>query len=606
LGVNVGCSGFSFPARRLARKTASRCLRVRETAPDYDLSVATTIATGTRTIARLWQEAVARDPDGTAYLVEENGDWHSLTWAEAGRIVDELAHGLLALGVRKGDAFGILASTRVEWTLFDFALALVGGVTAPIYMNSSPRDAAYVLEHSEAVGVLCEDDEQRTKVDAVGLDHVLTFANFDELRARGREHAQTDPDAVERAAARIGEDDLYTYIYTSGTTGPPKACMIRHRNYHAMASKVHGVDDFTVAGDVMLLFLPLAHNFGRCMALGGAHMGYTVAFCPDPYAVADALPAVRPTVFPSVPRVFEKVHAGVTQKFAAESGIKRTLIEWALGVGRRASELRQADRELPRGLALQHSLADRLVYSKVKDRLGGRLRIGISGGAPLAKEIIEFFHALDILILEGYGLTECTTAATVNRPSRYRFGTVGPALPGVELRIADDGEVLIKTDTIFAGYYKDEQATQEVLPGDGWLRSGDVGHLDEDGFLTITDRKKDILVTAGGKNVAPQNLESALKTHPLVSQALVVGDRRPYVAALITVAEGTTPDEARHEIERLVEDVNRDLSRYEQIKRYAILPRDFSAEEGEVTPTLKLRRRVCQEHFVAEIEALYT
>jgi long-chain acyl-CoA synthetase len=568
--------------------------------------VATTTATGTRTIARLWQDAVAREPDGTAYLVEENGEWHPITWGQAGRIVDELAHGLLALGVRKGDAFGILASTRVEWVLFDFALALVGGITAPIYMNSSPRDAAYVLEHSEAVGVLCEDDEQRAKVDALGLDHVLTFADLDDLRARGRRHAQAEPDAVERVAAQIGEDELYTYIYTSGTTGPPKACMIRHRNYHAMASKVHGVDDFTVAGDVMLLFLPLAHNFGRCMALGGAHMGYTVAFCPDPYAVADAIPAVRPTVFPSVPRVFEKVHTGVTQKFAAEKGVKRALIQWALGVGRRASELRQAGRDLPRRLALQHKLADRLVYSKVKDRLGGRLRIGISGGAPLAKEVIEFFHALDILILEGYGLTECTTAATVNRPSRYRFGTVGPALPGVELRIADDGEVLIKTDTIFAGYYKDEQATQEVLPGDGWLRSGDVGHLDEDGFLTITDRKKDILVTAGGKNVAPQNLESALKTHPLVSQALVVGDRRPYVAALITVADGTNPDDARYEIERLVEDVNSDVSRYEQIKRYAILPRDFSADEGEVTPTLKLRRRVCQEHFAAEIEALYS
>jgi long-chain acyl-CoA synthetase len=382
--------------------------------------------------------------------------------------------------------------------------------------------------------------------------------------------------------------------------------MIRHRNYHAMASKVHGVDGFTVAGDVMLLFLPLAHNFGRCMALGGAHMGYTVAFCPDPYAVADALPAVRPTVFPSVPRVYEKVHTGVTTKFAQEKGVKRALIGWALRVGRRASELRQGGRELPRGLALQHRLADRLVYSKVKERLGGRLRIGISGGAPLAKEVIEFFHSLDILILEGYGLTECTTAATVNRPSHFRFGTVGPALPGVELRIADDGEVLIKTDTIFAGYYKDEQATLEVLPGDGWLRSGDVGHLDEDGFLTITDRKKDILVTAGGKNVAPQNLENALKTHPLVSQALVVGDRRPYVAALITVAEGTTPDEARPEIERVVEDVNRELSRFEQIKRYAILPRDFSADEGEVTPTLKLKRRVCQEHFAAEIEALYS
>jgi long-chain acyl-CoA synthetase len=568
--------------------------------------VATTTATGTRTIGRLWQEAVARRPDEAAYLVEENGDWRTLTWAEAGRAVDELAHGLLALGVRKGDAFGIMATTRVEWVLFDFALALVGAVTAPIYMNSSARDAAYVLEHSEAVGVLCEDDEQRRQLDGLGLEHVLTFQDLDDLRARGREHAQTEPDAVERAAAQVGEDDLYTYIYTSGTTGPPKACMIRHRNYHAMASKVHGVEGFTIAGDVMLLFLPLAHNFGRCMALGGAHMGYTVAFCPDPYAVAEALPAVRPTVFPSVPRVYEKVHTGVTTKFAQEKGVKRALIGWALRVGRRASELRQAGRELPRGLALQHRLADRLVYSKVKERLGGRLRIGISGGAPLAKEIIEFFHSLDILILEGYGLTECTTAATVNRPSQFRFGTVGPALPDVELRIADDGEVLIKTDTIFAGYYKDEQATQEVLPGDGWLRSGDVGHLDEDGFLTITDRKKDILVTAGGKNVAPQNLESALKTHPLVSQALVVGDRRPYVAALITVAEGTTPDEARPEIEKAVEDVNRELSRFEQIKRYAILPRDFSADEGEVTPTLKLKRRVCQEHFAAEIEALYS
>ena len=568
--------------------------------------MATTTATGTRTIARLWRDAVARQPDEPAYLVEENGVWHPVTWAEAGQIVDELAHGLLALGVRRGDAFAILGSTRVEWVLFDFALALVGAVTAPIYMNNSARDTAYVIEHSEAVGALCEDEEQRRKVDGLGLEHVLTFAGLDELRARGRDHARAEPDRLERAAAEIGEDDLYTYIYTSGTTGPPKACMIRHRNYYAMVDKVDDVEDFTVEGDVMLLFLPLAHNFGRCMALGGARRGYTIAFCPDPYAVADAMRAVKPTVFPSVPRVYEKVHTGVTQKFAEESGVKGALIEWALRVGRRASELRQAGRELPRGLALQHRLANRLVYSKVKDRLGGRLRIGISGGAPLAKEIIEFFHALDILILEGYGLTECTTAATVNRPAQFRFGTVGPALPGVELRIADDGEVLIKTDTNFAGYFKDERATREVLPGDGWLRSGDLGHLDEDGFLTITDRKKDILVTAGGKNVAPQNLENALKTHPLISQALVVGDKRPYVAALITVADETTPDEARQEIERAVEEVNSELSRFEQIKRYAILPRDFSPDEGEVTPTLKLKRRVCQEHFAAEIEALYS
>ena len=599
-------SALSLLVRRAAGKTALLCLAVRETAPDYHLTVATTTATGTRTIARLWRDAVARDPDSPAYLVEKDGEWRSMTWAEAGRIVDELAHGLLALGVRKGDAFGVLASTRVEWVLFDFALALLGGITAPIYMNSSARDVAYVLEHSEAIGVLCEDDEQRTKVEGAALDNVLTFADLDSLRARGREQAQSDPDAVERAAAQIADDDIYTYIYTSGTTGPPKACMIRHRNYYAMSGKINNIEDFTMTDDVMLLFLPLAHNFGRCMVLAGAHLGYTIAFCPDPYAVADALPAVRPTVFPSVPRVYEKIHAGVTQKFAQESGVKRALIGWALRVGRRVSKLREAGRDVPRGLALQHTLADRLVYSKVKERLGGRLRIGISGGAPLAKEILEFFHALDVLILEGYGLTECTTAATVNRPSQYRFGTVGPALPGAELRIADDGEVLIKTDTIFAGYYKDEQATEEVLPGDGWLRSGDLGHIDDDGFLTITDRKKDILVTAGGKNVAPQNLENALKMHPLVSQALVVGDRRPYVAALITLAEGTSPDAARFEIERLVEGVNNDLSRYEQIKRYTILPRDFSAEEDEVTPTLKLKRRVCQEHFAAEIEALYS
>jgi long-chain acyl-CoA synthetase len=382
--------------------------------------------------------------------------------------------------------------------------------------------------------------------------------------------------------------------------------MITHRNYYEMADKIRQIDDFTVMDDTMLLFLPLAHNFGRLMHLHSPHVGYTLAFCPDPYAVAEALPVVRPTVFPSVPRVYEKVHTAVTAKFDEATGVKRRLIDWALRVGREVSRLRQAGEPVPRGLAVRHRIADKLVYSKVKERLGGRIRICVSGGAPLAKEIIEFFHALDILILEGYGLTECTTAATVNRPTSYRFGTVGSALPGVRLRIADDGEVLIETETIFAGYYKDEAATREILPGDGWLRSGDVGNLDEDGFLTITDRKKDILVTAGGKNVAPQNLENALKTHSIISQALVVGDRRPYVAALITLVEDVSHEDAEAEVQRAVDEVNRDHSRFEQVKRFTILPRDFTAEDGEVTPTLKLKRRVCQEHFAAEIEALYS
>jgi long-chain acyl-CoA synthetase len=562
-----------------------------------------------RTIGRLWRDAFAAGRPLPAYLAEEDGAWREVSWDEAARAVEELANGLLALGVRKGDAFAILANTRLEWVLFDYALASVGAVTAPIYANSSAADCAYVLEHSDAVGVLCEDDDQRAKVAGAGLAHVLTFSDLEDLRARGREHAARHPGSLAEAEAAVDEDDLYTYIYTSGTTGPPKACMVRHRNYYAMAANVAAMEDFTLAGDLMLLYLPLAHNFGRLMHLLGAYTGYTVAFLPDPLRAAEALLAVRPTVFPSVPRVYEKVHAAVAARFDEATGPKRRLIDWALGVGRRVGELRRRGARVPFGLALQHRLADRLVYRKVKDRLGGRLRVAVSGGAPLAPEIAEFFYALDILILEGYGLTECTTAATGSREGKFKFGTVGTALPGVELRIADDGEILIRTETLFAGYYKDPEATREVLDADGWLHTGDVGELDEQGFLTITDRKKDIIVTAGGKNVAPQNLENALKASPEISQALVVGDRRPYVAALVTLepdaARGLTEDEKRERVQAIVDGVNRDRSRFEQIKRFAILPRDFSAEEGEITPTLKLKRRVCLEHFADEVDRLY-
>ena len=314
------------------------------------------------------------------------------------------------------------------------------------------------------------------------------------------------------------------------------------------------------------------------------------------------------------------MHTAVLASFDEATGVKRRLIDWALGVGRRVSELRQAGKPVPRGLAAQHRLADRLVYSKVKEKLGGRLRFGISGGAPLAKEIAEFFHVLDIPILEGYGTTECTTASNVNMLDRFRFGTVGPAIPGIELRVADDGELLVRSTTVFAGYYKDPEGTKAVLGEDGWLHTGDIGSIDEDGFLTITDRKKDILVTAGGKNVAPQNIENDLKASKYVSQAVVLGDRRPYVAALITLdepeiakwagREASLEELARDErvrelIQGVVDEVNRDRSRFEQIKRFSILPRDFTAEHEEITPTLKLRRRVVQEHFADEIEALY-
>jgi len=544
-----------------------------------------------------------------AYLVEGPDGWSEVSWDEAARTVDELANGLLGLGIRKGDAVGILAQTSLEWALFDYALGLIGAVGAAIYANSSPKDCRYVLEHSDAVAVLVEDEAQRAKVADAGVAHVITFDELDALRERGRRFAAESPKALAEAEAQVSEADLFTFIYTSGTTGPPKACMIRHRNYYEMAGCVDHVEAFALADDVMLLYLPLAHNFGRLMHLLGAHTGYTTAFCPDPLRVAEALPAVRPTLLPSVPRLYEKVHTAVLGQFEQVHGPRRRLLDWALHVGRRVSTLRERGEALPAGLAFQHRLADRLVYSKIKKRLGGRLRLGVSGGAPLAKEIGEFFHALDVLIIEGWGLTECTTAASVNRPDRFRFGTVGPALPGFEVRADEDGELLIRSETVFAGYYKDEEATREVLGSDGWLRSGDVGSIDEDGFITITDRKKDILVTAGGKNVAPQNLENALKTAPLISQALVLGDCRPYVAALITLdpaaAEGVPAADLEQRVQEMVDGVNTELSQFEQIKRFRILSRDFSAEEGEVTPTLKLKRRVCAEHFAAEIEELY-
>lgn len=593
------------------------------------LAAAAPRATPARTIARLWQDAVAAGRTNPAYLVEDGaGSWRAVSWREADERVTAYANGLLARGVRKGDAFALLARNTLDWALLDFAFARAGAVGVPIYASSSARDVGYLLEHSEAVGIVCEDAEQRAKVAAVssglpGLRHVLTFADLDALAAEGQAFAEANPAALGHASAALEEEDLYTIIYTSGTTGPPKGCCLSHRNYYAMASVADSMERFYRPDDLMLLYLPLAHNFGRLMLLGGAYVGYTIALLPDPLRVGEALLQVRPTVLPSVPRVFEKIHTAVQARFAEASGLRRRLIEWALPLGREVSRRQAAGEPVPASLRLRHRLADRLVFARVRERLGGRLRLAISGGAPLAQEIAEFFDAVGLRIVEGYGLTECTTACTTNRPDRYRFGTVGPPLPGFELRIAADGEIEVRSETVFQGYYKDPEATAAVLTSDGWLRTGDIGALDEDGFLRITDRKKDILVTAGGKNVAPQNLENDLKTSRYISQALVVGDRRPYVAALLTLdaeeigrwaaergIEGDLASLARDErvrelVQGIVDEVNRERSRFEQIKRFAILPRDFSAEEGEITPTLKLRRRAVQEHFAAEIDALY-
>ncbi len=584
---------------------------------------------GQRTIARLWRDAVARWPlDDTAYLTRDGDTWHPLSWGQAAATVEVRANGLLARGISKGDSFAILASTSLDWALTDFALAHVGAVTAPIYATSSVADVSYVLQHSGAIGVLCEDDAQRAKVEAAraslpNVREVLTFADLPALDAEGAAYREAHPRAVDDAAAAIREDDLFTFIYTSGTTGPPKGCMITHRNYYDMVAVVEQMPQFVLAGDVSLLYLPLAHNFGRLIHLAGPFSGFANAFEPDPYGVAAAMVAVRPTVFASVPRAYEKMHTAITAALAETTGARRRLVDWALSVGRRVGALRMDGEPVPRALALQHRIADKLVYSKVKARLGGRLRVPISGGAPLSKEIAEFFDAVDIRIYEAYGLTECTSGATANRPESYRYGTVGQALPGCELKLAADGELLIRSSTVFAGYYGDADATAAVLNDEGWLLSGDIASIDEDGFVTITDRKKDIIVTAGGKNIAPQNIENDLKASRFVSQALLVGDRRPYPTALLTLdaeeiakwaqernIEGdvgvlSQDPQVRALVQGIVDDVNAERTRFEQIKRFAILPRDFEAERGEITPTLKLKRRACLEHFGDTVEALY-
>jgi long-chain acyl-CoA synthetase len=383
--------------------------------------------------------------------------------------------------------------------------------------------------------------------------------------------------------------------------------MLTHRNLVTAAVRVR--NHLQEPGDVVLLFLPIAHSYGRLAHQSSAYHGTTLALVAEAARVPEALAAVRPTMLPAVPRVYEKVHANTLGEIERAGGLKRAIGLWGLGVGVRTSRLRRDGRPVPALLAVQERVADRLVFAKVRERLGGRLRLGVSGAAPLSTDVMEFFHALGVPVIEGYGLTETSSSTTVNDPENFRIGTVGQAVEGTEIRLADDGEILVRSDTVFAGYYKEPEATAAAFTEDGWFRTGDVGEIDADGFVRITDRKKDLIITAGGKNIAPQNLENALKSSRFVSQAIVVGDRRPYVTALVTLDEPEVAASGRDPqalVQELVDDVNRDRVRVEQIKRFAILPRDFSQDEGEVTPTLKLRRKVIHENFAAQIEQLYS
>jgi long-chain acyl-CoA synthetase len=588
------------------------------------------------TLASMFWNRVERDGDRPAQQSKEAAAWKTRSWREVGEIVRELATGLLALGRRKDEAVGILCASRAEWVQADFAIFSVGCRTIPIYPTYPPDLIQYIVNDAGVRTLFVEDATQLAKVLEVqgkmdGLEQIVVIQghagdpimSWDGLRRLGRDNVERLKSDLARRVAEIRAEDIATIVYTSGTTGPPKGVVQTHGNHMATldsASKMAGIQD----RDTHLLFLPLAHSFARLESFIGVHRGLTTAFAESIDKLRENLPEVKPHFICSVPRVFEKVYAGVIAKAEAGSPIKRKIFRWAVGVGREVSKLQQARKVVPPGLAFKHRLAHKLVFSKLHEALGGRLRFAVSGGAPLSKEIAEFFHAAGILILEGYGLTETCPSLTFNRLDNFRFGSVGQAQPGIEIKIAPDGEILGRGANIAKGYYKKPEATAEVFLPDGWFATGDIGRLDGDGFLYITDRKKDLIVTAGGMNIAPQNIENLLKGDPFISQAMVHGDKRPYPVALITLnpeeltkfatAAGILDREPAslaknpkvvERVNRIVEERNDDLQSYAKIKKFSILPADFTVENGLLTPTLKVKRKIITEKYRETLDSLY-
>ena len=588
-------------------------------------------------IPQVFFDRAAQRGGKTAHMVKRDGAWQEISWQELRDIVRHVAKGLLTLDLQAGDRVAILSDSRAEWVQCDLGIMAAAGITVPIYASSTPDQAAYILQNSGAAAMFVDTSAQLDKILAVRdqvptLKHIVmivdnppgdddTILTLADLIQRGRDDADQEAVLDARLQGLTPEHEA-TYVYTSGTTGPPKGVVQTHGNHLFMMESGSAVADIG-EGDVNLLFLPLAHSFARFESFLGFYQGWTTAFAESIEALSQNMREVRPMLVLSVPRVYEKVYASV-QAGAAGSAVKQAIFNWCVGVGRQASRLQQQGQPLPLGLRLKQGLAHRLVFHKLHDALGGRLRYFVSGGAPLAREIAEFFHAAGLLILEGYGLTETCPALTANRHDNYKFGTVGPALPGVELRLDDDGEIQARGPNIARGYYQRPEATAEVFLKDGWFATGDIGEIDADGFLRITDRKKDLLVTAGGKNVAPQNIENLLKGDPLISQAMVYGDRRPFLTAVLTLdmeaatsyarelgisgetaAELAGNPQVRTLLEGRVERVNQRLAPYETIKKFVIAREDFTEASNELTPTLKVKRQVVTQKYQEELDALY-
>ena len=618
---------------------------------------------GLKTAVEMFAKRVAASGSKPALRVREGGSWKTRTWNDWNTASREVAAGLRSLGVTHGDRVCLLAGTRPEWVESDVGILLASAVTVPIYQSNTPRECEYIITDCKAKVVIAEDPHQLEKLlhpevrgklgdvtrvvlfsdeaklekpdhkkrSTIKLDEVLPAGHADrswvmsygDLRKQGREWLakdQLDADAT------VKPEDIFTIVYTSGTTGPPKGVVLTHENIvfecHAILQALDVGED-----DEQLLFLPLAHIFAKLLEWSAVATGSSIAFAESIPKLVENLKEVKPTFMGAVPRVYEKVYTKIQGGFEEKrkKPVTKFILDRALAAGKRRSQADQGGPKLNALEAFEANLADKLVFSKIKETFGGRIRFFISGGAPIAREIAEFFHVCGLLVLEGYGLTETTAATHINRLDRYRFGTVGPALPGVEIKIADDGEVLMRGKNILREYYGKPDATREAKDPDGWFHSGDIGVI-EDGLLRITDRKKDIIVTAGGKNVAPQNIEGALKAQcPYISQVMVHGDKRQFLSALVTLNEETAGAWAKEkgisytsmadlaekpEIRALVKEafdkLNSGLASFETIKKFKILRNDLSQEAGELTPTLKVKRKFLSEKYRSDLDAFYS
>ena len=591
-----------------------------------------------RTLCDVFYHSVEtyRKPDALRY--KKDGAWRDISSEEFRRAVEELSMGLRGLGIERGDRVAILSENRPEWLYADLATLCAAALDVPVYTSLTPTQILYLLNDSRSKAIFVSNETQAAKVaeiraQAPSLRHVIRMDDvagagtltLAEVRDRGGKALSADRAAVKTRASSWQPNEVATIIYTSGTTGEPKGVMLTHDNIVSnVVASLKIVSDFGPA-DVALSFLPLCHIFER---MGGFYLllakGVTIAFAESIEKVPANMAEIRPTLMFSTPRLYEKMYARVLEKVASDPPARQKVFRWAIGVGRRVFDHRVAGTAPGPLLKLQAAVADRLVFAKIRERVGGRLRLFVSGGAPLAKEINVFFGAAGLFILEGYGLTETSPVISVNTPSALRPGTVGRPIDGVEVKIATDGEILTRGRHVMKGYYNKPEATREAIDGEGWFHTGDIGVVDGDGFLVITDRKKDIIVTSGGKNIAPQPIENALKSHPLIAEIVMIGNKRNFPSALVVPNFANLEKWAREQgisfasrealvadprvadlYDRTVKEHTKDLAQYERIKKIALLPREFSIETGELTPKLSVKRRVVEEKYKDLIDRMY-